>query len=295
MPMDWQDMRESNNVEDQRGSRPSLGGVGPGRGYSLGLGGVVIALIGSVLFGLNPIQVLNTISGVSDTSGGYAPTTQSSNYYPQNDVGSQFTKKVLGDLEDQWTQIFQQGGGQFQAPKLVLFTGAVNSGCGLAESASGPFYCPTDRKIYLDLAFFNELQTLRSANNEFARAYVIAHEFGHHVQNLMGISDQVEQAQARSSKAQGNALSVRLELQADCFAGVWGHTAAQRKLIDTTDAAQAVATAQQIGDDYLQKQARGYATPESFTHGTSAQRAKWFQTGYSSGDWHACDTFNNPI
>ena len=295
MPMDWQDMRESSNVEDQRGSRPSLGGVGPGRGYSLGIGGTVLVVVGSLLFGLNPLQVLNSISGVSDTSGGYAPVTQSNNYYPQNDTGSQFTKKVLGDLEDQWTGIFQQGGGQFQAPKLVLFTGAVNSGCGLAESASGPFYCPSDQKIYLDLAFFNELQTLKGANSEFARAYVIAHEFGHHVQKLMGISDQVEQAQARASKAQGNALSVRLELQADCFAGVWGHTAAQRKLIDTSAAAQAVATAQQIGDDYLQKQSRGYATPESFTHGTSAQRAKWFQTGYTSGDWHACDTFNNQI
>lgn len=294
MPMDWQDMRESSNVEDRRGQR-SLGGIGPGRGYSLGIGGTVLVVVGSLLFGLNPLQVLNSISGVSDTSGGYAPVTQSNNYYPQNDTGSQFTKKVLGDLEDQWTLIFQQGGGQFQAPKLVLFTDAVNSGCGLAESASGPFYCPSDQKIYLDLAFFDELQTLKGANSEFARAYVIAHEFGHHVQNLMGISDQVEQAQARASKTQGNALSVRLELQADCFAGVWGHTAAQRKLIDTSAAAQAVATAQQIGDDYLQKQSRGYATPESFTHGTSAQRARWFQTGYTSGDWHACDTFNNLI
>lgn len=297
MPMDWQDMRESSNVEDRRSQGYGGGGrvAGGGRPFNLGLGGIVIAIVGSLLFGLNPLQILGLLGNFSGTSGNYAPAPQSNTYYPKNDQSSQFVKRVLGDLEDTWGTIFQQGGGQYQPAKLVLFAGAVNSGCGFAESASGPFYCPTDQRVYLDTSFFGELQNLRGTGSEFARAYVIAHEIAHHVQNQMGISDQVRQLQSRSSRAQANDLSVRLELQADCFAGVWGHYAKQRNLVDMSDVAGAVRTAQEIGDDYIQRRSRGYITPESFTHGSSQQRARWFQTGFQTGDWKSCDTFNQSI
>ncbi|MFM7601243.1 MAG: neutral zinc metallopeptidase [Pseudanabaena sp.] len=294
--MKWDEMRESDNVEDQRDgsdeSSPSsnLSSSSMGMLSGLGAGGVVIAVIASLIFKIDPTQLLNLIGSNNKT----APAPQQALVkQPTKDRDSSFVKSVLGDTEDTWERIFkQQLKTNYQAPKLVLFDGYVNSACGSAKTSAGPFYCPADRKVYLDMGFFKYLEATAGNDADFARAYAIAHEVGHHIQNLRGISGKVRQLKASSSKAKANELSVRIELQADCLAGVWGHFTAQRGLISDQDITKALNTATQIGDDYLQKQSKsGHVTPESFTHGTSQQRVTWFKRGLSTGDIDQCDTF----
>jgi len=295
--MRWQGGRESENVEDRRGQGGGGfgggglpgGGIRIGRG-GLGVGGVIVLVVVSLFLGIDPMEVLN---------GGGAPTTQTGSVREDaprgsaDDELSRFVSVVLADTEDTWTGLFQRMGRQYEDPKLVLFTGAVNSGCGSAEAAMGPFYCPLDRKVYIDLGFYRELRDRFKAPGDFAQAYVIAHEVGHHVQNLLGISDQVQAAQQRAGgRAAANALSVRLELQADCFAGLWAnHANRERKILEPGDVEEALTAASAIGDDRLQRQSRGSVSPDSFTHGSSEQRVRWFRTGLQSGDLKQCDTF----
>ena len=278
--MKWQEMRKSDNVEDVRR------GVGKGTvAGGVGLGGIVIALLAALLFGVDPSTVLNTMS-----SGASAPSQAAA---PVSDQDSAFVRSVLGDTEDVWGAIFKkQLNKTYPAPKLVLFSGATNSACGTAQTASGPFYCPVDEKVYLDMAFFQAISAAAGPNADFARAYAIAHEVGHHIQNALGIMGQVQDLQRRSDEATGNALSVRLELQADCYAGVWGRFTASRGLVDNADVTTALNTASQIGDDYLQRRSRGSVSPETWTHGSSAQRVKWYKQGFSTGDINQCDTFS---
>lgn len=279
--MRWDQMRESSNVEDRRG-----GGGLPLIGGGLGIVGTLAVIGISLLLGVNPLDLLSM-------SGGGQPVAQQQAPTDPNDPAMRFVRSVVGDTEDTWQKVFAaQLNAQYQPPRLVVFRGQVESACGRATSAVGPFYCPADRQVYLDLAFFDELSGRFKAPGDFANAYVIAHEIGHHVQTLTGISQQVQQAGQAQGKAGRNALSVRQELQADCLAGVWGHYAAQRKLLDPGDAEEAFAAAQAIGDDTLQKQAQGYAVPDSFTHGTSAQRLQWFRTGLQTGQIRSCDTFS---
>lgn len=285
--MKWDEMRESQNVEDQRGSSPSgLGGLGGG--MRLGLGGIILVVVGSLIFGLNPLQVLSLLSG----GGGTVSPQVSSQPVNPNDQTAKFVRAVLGDTEDTWSKIFQQQvGSPYQPAKLVLFEGGVDSACGFAQTAMGPFYCPTDQKVYLDMGFFRQIQAAAGSNADFARAYAIAHEIGHHVQDLLGISQKVQQKMQQSDRTTANAYSVRLELQADCFAGIWGHSTQQRGLIDNQDVQTALNTAAQIGDDYLQKQSTGRVVPDAFTHGSSQQRVNWFERGFQSGDINRCNTF----
>lgn len=279
------DQRESDNVEDRRGGG---GGIGSVRG-GVGIGAVVVALAASYFFGIDPSVVLNIASNM----GGPAQQAVPAQKPPAGDEAARFVSKVLAETEDTWEAIFRESGKQYRRPKLVLFTGSTPTACGTGATAMGPFYCPGDQKVYIDLAFYRDLRDRFQAPGEFAQAYVIAHEVGHHVQNLLGISGKVHQAQQRAtSKAQANALSVRLELQADCFAGVWGGRADRMKqILEPGEAEQALAAASAIGDDRLQKQSRGYAVPESFTHGTSKQRVQWFKRGMEGGDIGQCDTF----
>jgi predicted metalloprotease len=280
--MRWKDMRRSENVEDRRGL--PMGGAG----LKLGGGGLLLIVVLSLLTGTNPLDILG---GLVEQE---APSTIDSGPQrkpPEDDPQADFIRAVLGDTEDTWSRIFEQGGGTYEAPRLVLFSGAVQSACGQASAAVGPFYCPPDRRVYLDLQFFRELSERFGAPGDFARAYVVAHEIGHHVQNLLGISDRVQRQRARLDQAGANALSVRLELQADCYAGVWGNAAARRNILESGDVEAALAAATAIGDDRLQKQSRGYVVPESFTHGSSAQRVRWFKTGLEGGDVRRCDTF----
>ncbi len=287
--MRWQDFRRSDNVEESTGGGSS--GIG---GIHLGVGGILAVVVISLLLGKNPLDFLALLT---DTGG--PPQTQQSVALPsspqgaggQRDPQTEFVARVLGDTEDVWGGVFQQQGSRYEPPKLVLFRGQAASACGLASTAVGPFYCPGDRKVYLDLAFFQELSTRFGAPGDFARAYVIAHEVGHHVQNQLGLMEKVEQRRANASDAVRNELSVRQELQADCLAGVWGHSAQQRGLIDAKDVESGIGAAAAVGDDRLQKQTRGYVVPESFTHGTSAQRVRWFRAGLDSGDLRRCDTF----
>jgi uncharacterized protein len=282
--MDWQDLRRSENVDDERGSD---GGRAFRGTVPLGIGGLIVVVVGSLLFGFNPLQVLSLLSG----GGGETPS-HVQHSPPPNDKTADFVRAVLGDTEDTWQQIFrQQRSTPYQAPTLVLFQGGINSACGFSETAVGPFYCPRDAKVYLDMSFFRAIQAAAGPDADFARAYAIAHEVGHHVQHLLGIFDKVRQAQARADQATANQLSVRIELQADCFAGVWGHHTAERGLINAQDVATALQTATQIGDDYLQRRAKGTVAPETFTHGSSQQRVHWFQRGLTSGDIRQCDTF----
>ena len=275
--------RESDNIEDRRGEG---GGMRLGGG-KIGVGTVVLALI-AWYFGLDPSVVLNTASVVQ------SPSAQESRPRSRaEDEMARFTSMVLADTEDTWAAIFRSAGRQYQQPRLVLYTGATQSGCGTGQAAMGPFYCPADAKVYLDLSFFDELGTRFGAPGDFAQAYVIAHEVGHHVQNLLGISEKVQQARQRVSEREANRLSVRLELQADCLAGVWAnHADRSRKVLEAGDIEEGLAAASATGDDRLQKQARGYAVPDSFTHGTSAQRARWFREGLQQGTLRACDTFS---
>jgi predicted metalloprotease len=280
--MRMDDYRDSDNVEDRRG-----GGGGMGRG-GVGLGGIVLALVVSYFTGINPMTMLGFIE--------QTPLAQQSapaaHKPPANDENARFVSKVLASTEDVWIDSFRQNGRQYEAPKLVLFSGSTPTACGTGQSAMGPFYCPGDRKVYIDLAFYRELKDRFHAPGEFAQAYVIAHEVGHHVQNLLGIADKVHQAQQRSGKAEANALSVRMELQADCLAGVWGkRTDTMKKVLEPGDLEAALNAASAIGDDRLQQQSQGRIVPESFTHGSSAQRVRWFKTGFESGDMNQCNTF----
>jgi len=273
--MDWEKLRRSGNVQDRRGR-----GV-PG-GVAIGGGGALIIAIISMLLGVNPASILGQ---GGNTSGNYPST-------PQNDRAAEFAGRILGSTEDVWTGIFQKSGRTYNPTTLVLYEGATRSGCGNANSAVGPFYCPRDQGVYLDLSFFNDLATRFGAPGEFANAYVIAHEVAHHVQDELGISDRVAQQQARADQRTANALSVRLELQADCFAGVWAHHVRNQGIVDVTDVRAAINAAQAIGDDRLQRASQGYVVPDSFTHGSSAQRAAWFQRGLENGDPNSCDTFS---
>lgn len=281
------DERESENVEDRRGESAGGGGLGGGR---LGLGAVVLALVVSYFTGINPATLLD-IAG-----GGAAPQTQSASAHkpPANDEMARFVSKVLADTEDTWKVVFRESNKTYRDPKLVLFRGTTQSACGTGKAEMGPFYCSLDEKVYIDLSFYQQLKDRFQAPGEFAEAYVIAHEVGHHVQHLLGISDKVQAArQQASSAAQANALSVRLELQADCFAGVWGNRADKlRNIIEPGEIEQALTAASAIGDDRLQQQSQGTIHPETFTHGTSAQRVRWFKRGMASGEPGQCNTFN---
>jgi uncharacterized protein len=279
------DERESDNVEDRRGE-VGRGGFGVGRG--IGIGTVIIALVASYFLGIDPSVMLGLFSG------GGAPPPQSAPAHrpPAGDEMARFVSKVLADTEDTWRMIFQQTDRHYQDPKLVLFTGATPTACGTGQTAMGPFYCPLDQKVYIDLAFYRDLKTRFKAPGDFAQAYVIAHEVGHHVQHLLGIMDKVQAAQRRAGEGQANALSVRLELQADCLAGVWAyHADRMRNILEAGDIEEALNAASAIGDDRLQQQARGYTVPDTFTHGTSAQRVHWFRRGIESGDVSQCNTF----
>jgi predicted metalloprotease len=282
--MRWDGNRESENVEDRRG-----GGFGIGGG-SIGIGTVVIALVASYFLGVSPLAVLDMLTGGSGslTSTQQAPAQQT----PESDRMARFVATVLADTEDTWTELFRSQGTEYVKPKLVLFSGMTPTACGTGQSATGPFYCPGDQRIYIDLSFYRLMQQRFKVSGEFAQAYVIAHEVGHHVQHLTGISGKVEQARRRSSEAQGNALSVRLELQADCFAGVWAYHANQaRSILEAGDIETALKAASAIGDDALQRQSQGQVVPDSFTHGTSEQRVRWFTRGIQSGKINACNTF----
>jgi uncharacterized protein len=286
--MRWEGNRQSGNVEDRRGSGGG-GGFGLG-GRSIGIGTIVIALVGGAIFGINPLTILSILSGggapVATQQQGPAPAP------PQGDKMAQFVSTVLADTEDVWKQLFSQGGATYREPKLVLFRGAVGTACGTGQSAMGPFYCPADQKVYIDLGFYETLKNRMGAPGDFAQAYVIAHEVGHHVQHILGITQKVEQARQRGGRA-GNEASVRLELQADCFAGVWGHHAQNaRQILEQGDIEEAMNAAEKIGDDALQRSAGKAVVPDSFTHGSSEQRQRWFMTGFKTGSVKACDTFS---
>ena len=291
--MKWEDMRESQNVEERSGGGGAPFGFGGG-GMRLGGGAILIIVVVSLLLGKNPLEMLALLGGgggppvqtQSVTPGPSAPTPR-----PVEDPQRRFVAKVLGDTEDFWTATFQQMGGTYQPPRLALFHGQVDSACGFASAAMGPFYCPGDRYVYLDMSFFQELSQRFGAPGDFARAYVIAHEVGHHVQNQLGLMDKVDRRMASSSERVRNELSVRQELQADCLAGVWGNSAAKRGLIDARDVESGIGAAMAVGDDRIQQQTRGYVVPEAFTHGSSEQRAKWFKVGLNSGDIRQCNTF----
>jgi uncharacterized protein len=277
------DGRESDNIEDRRGMRTGGGIRIPGGGL-----GVAALAVVALLLGVDPRIVLNTVGQLSSVPQQSSP--RSSN--PQDEKTKKFMSVVLADTEDTWGTIFQQMGGRYEDPKLVLFSGQVQSACGFAQAAMGPFYCPGDHKLYLDMSFFNDLATRHGAPGDFAQAYVLAHEVGHHVQNLLGIANQVQAAQQKGGQAQGNQLQVRMELQADCFAGIWANKANQfRQILEPGDLDEALTAASGVGDDRLQKQAQGYVVPESFTHGSSEQRMRWFTIGAKTGDLNQCDTF----
>lgn len=277
----WKGQRQSDNVEDRRGM--SGGGMAIGGG----LGGIVVLVI-ALLLGADPRQLLEQTRGVDPSSG----TTTSRPTNPQEDELKRFTATVLASTEDVWADIFRQQGRTYSKPTLVLFSDAVRSACGEAGSAVGPFYCPGDQKLYLDLSFFNDLQTRFRAPGDFAQAYVIAHEIGHHVQNLLGTMDKVDSLRGRISEAEANELSVRLELQADFLAGVWAHYAQQKGILEPGDIEEALGAASAVGDDRLQREGQGIVIPDSFTHGTSEQRARWFRKGLETGDLRQGDTFN---
>ena len=282
--MKWEGDRQSDNVEDRRGG--GGGGFGGLGGKSVGIGTLVIALIGSAFFGIDPSVFLGG-------GGEPVPVQQGPAAAPANDRETQFVKTTLAYTEDVWAQIFKEQGAQYQPARLVLFEQATNTACGTGRSASGPFYCPADQQVYIDLSFFRLMQQRFKVEGEFAQAYVIAHEVGHHVQTLLGVSGQVHTAQQRASQKEGNALSVRMELQADCFAGVWANRTNKREqILEAGDVEAALAAATAIGDDALQRQSQGQVVPDSFTHGSSAQRVRWFRRGLDSGQVEQCNTFD---
>lgn len=280
--MKWEGNRESDNVEDRRG-----GGGGFGR-RSVGIGTIVIALLGSYFFGVSPSTIINLLSG----GGGQITQQEPAQRPPVDDPMARFVATVLADTEDTWGPIFRAQGATYIKPKLVLFTGQTPTACGTGDTASGPFYCPGDQKIYIDLAFYQTMRDRFRVSSDFAQAYVIAHEVGHHVQHISGITEKIEQVRRSGTQKQANAISVKLELQADCFAGVWAYHANQaRSILEDGDVESALKAASAIGDDTLQKQSQGHVVPDSFTHGTSAQRVHWFQRGIQGGDLNSCNTF----
>jgi uncharacterized protein len=280
--MRWENGRRSDNIEDRRGMR--VGGKGLVGG---GIGAIILALV-AMYFGVDPSVVLNQAGNLTPTQ----EEQQNVTFSPEEEKLKDFVSVVLADTEDVWGALFKGSGQAYEKPVLVLYSGAVESACGFAEAAMGPFYCPGDHKLYLDMSFFNDLATRHDAPGDFAQAYVIAHEVGHHVQTLLGISDKVQAARSRTDEAGGSALQVKMELQADCFAGVWAYHANQaRQILEPGDTEEALAAAAGVGDDRLQKQARGVVVPDSFTHGSSAQRMHWFSRGMQSGDPGHCDTF----
>jgi hypothetical protein len=285
--MKWREMRKSDNVEDIRRSAGRR--VGPAAAGGVGIGAVLLALVIGLLTGQDPGAIIGGMQG--------APAQQQQQQLPQgevvNDEDSEFVRAILGDTEETWSKVFRERlGGEYPAPKLVLFSGGVQSACGAADTQAGPFYCPLDEKIYLDMGFFKQLRSTSGRNADFARAYAISHEVGHHIQHKLGLLTKVRERQQQVDKTSANALQVRVELQADCLAGVWGHyTIKNRNLITREDLAAAMNTAAEIGDDYMQKQARGYVVPESFTHGSSEERQQWFAAGLKTGDIGSCDTF----
>jgi predicted metalloprotease len=291
--MKWEGNRESDNVEDLRGSTGGGGGGGFGiGGKSIGLGTIVIALIGSYFFGIDPSVLLGGGGGSSAPQVQAPRQASGPTAAPADDRQAKFVRTVLADTEDVWTTIFSANGKTYVKPKLDLFTGRVETACGTGQSASGPFYCPGDQKVYIDLAFYRLMEQRFHVSGDFAKAYVIAHEVGHHVQNLLGITAKMDAARGRATEVQVNALSVRLELQADCFAGVWANHANQaRSILEAGDVEAALSAATAIGDDTLQRQAQGTVVPDSFTHGSSAQRVRWFKRGIDSGKLTQCDTF----
>ncbi|BCA56881.1 membrane protein [Nitrospira sp. KM1] len=283
--MRWEGQRESQNVEDRRGMGPVAGAGG------LGIGGLVLVLAVSYFTGMNPLALISMLNGMQEMAPSSVEETAPTG--PVMDKLGKFASVVLADTERTWEQLLPTIGNSYQDPRLVLFSGGVQSACGMTSSAVGPFYCPGDRRVYLDLSFFNELSQRLGAPGDFAQAYVIAHEVGHHVQNLLGIAERVTNLQRRASEAEGNALSVRMELQADCFAGVWGyHAKHERDLIEPGDFEEGLRAASAIGDDKLQRMSRGTVRPESWTHGSSEQRVSWLRKGLESGDPRACDTFS---
>lgn len=288
--MKWEGNRESDNVEDRRGSGGGgLGGLIGGRG--IGIGTIVIALVGGWIFGINPLTILSLLSGGTPTA--QVQQQGPAQRPPADDRMASFVSTVLADTEDVWKVVFTQGGSTYQEPRLVLFRGATATACGQGQAAMGPFYCPADQKVYIDLGFYETLQKKLGAPGDFAQAYVIAHEVGHHVQNQLGITGKMDQMRGRVSKAEYNAMSVRLELQADCFAGLWAHHAQRaRAILEQGDVEEAMNAAAKIGDDALQRGGGGAIVPESFTHGSSAQRARWFNNGLQQGSVKACDTFS---
>jgi uncharacterized protein len=301
--MRWKGRRVSSNVEDRRGGGAKAGGIS--------IIGLIVAFVAWKFFGVDPQQAYQTTKQVTQGVSGTAETRGLENPTPEQQESIDFVGTVLADTEDTWTQVFQQQlNQQYVPPKLVLFNGIVNSGCGTAQAAMGPFYCPTDQKVYIDTAFFKDMRSQMGITGEqnatelsrndqagdFALAYVVAHEVGHHIQTILGISSQVQQARQQASEVQSNQLSVRQELQADCLAGVWAyHNHERTQFLEQGDVQEAMDAAHKIGDDYLQKRARGQVVPDSFTHGSSAQRVQWFNTGLKSGQVANCDTFNQNI
>lgn len=284
--MRWRDGRRSENVEDYRGT--GGGGRRGGGGLKFGIGGL-LAIAAAYYFGVDP----RLIMGLMDATQNAAPTEVSNpaTSAPRDEAGD-FISAVLADTEDTWTAIFIAGGSSYTPPRLRLFEGSTQSGCGAAGAEMGPFYCPVDRRVYIDLDFYRELAERFKAPGDFAQAYVLAHEVGHHVQNLLGVADKVHDAQERATEARRNQLQVRLELQADCYAGIWAHHAERsRHILESGDLEEALAAAAAVGDDLIQKRTQGRVVPESFTHGTAAQRQRWFQSGFDSGELAACDTF----
>ena len=281
--MRWEGQRESENVEDRRG-------MGPARVGGIGLGGIILVLAVSYFTGTNPLTLINMLSEVQSPGIPSVDDQPAPRGAPSDRLGK-FASIVLADTETTWRTLL---GRQYEEPRMVLFTGAVQSACGTTSSAVGPFYCPGDHKLYLDLSFFGEMTQRLGAPGDFAQAYVIAHEVGHHVQNLLGIAEKVSRLQGQVSETEGNGLSMRMELQADCFAGVWGyHANRERHLIEPGDFEEGVRAAAAIGDDRLQKMSRGHVQPESWTHGSSEQRVTWLRRGLEAGDPNACDTFSS--
>jgi uncharacterized protein len=290
--METEGRRQSDNVEDRRGGGGGGGGGGLLGGRGIGLGSIAIALVASMVFGISPFTVLSILGG---GGGDEAPQVSQQQQGPgkpmaKDDQMGQFVSTVLADTEDVWGAVFKQGGAAYKAPTLVLFRGATRTACGTGQAAMGPFYCPGDQKVYIDLGFYETMKRQLGAPGDFAQAYVVAHEIGHHVQHQLGISAKVDAMRGRVSEKEQNALSVRLELQADCFAGVWAR--GSKLNLDKGDIEEAMNAAAQIGDDTLQKKSQGYAQPDSFTHGSSKQRMTWFNTGLQNGNMKACDTFS---
>ena len=282
-------LQQSSDIEDRRGS--SSGGILGSGGGRIGIGGMILAAVAYFVFGISPVTTLSTVEAINDVTEIKQASKPGTKGLRTADEQAVFASKIFQSTTDVWSEL---SGGKYKAPIMVLYTGRTQTGCGMGQAAAGPFYCPADQKVYLDLSFFQEMEKQMGAGGDFAQAYVIAHEVGHHVQYLTGREAQVSAMRNRVSEAQANALSVRMELQADCYAGIWATRADQKyKILEDGDIEEGLNAAHQIGDDYLQKQAKGYVVPDSFTHGTSEQRMRWFKQGLQTGDPNSCDTFGN--